>query len=172
MSGVVILLIFFVGFPILFSVGEFILGFNLAKRFDFGKSFLLTAIAFLILFYVFRLFYVILWSVGHSYDGSFFYNFNRNYDDLFDWVDMSYSIYYVLDRRWGIHLPDFLYQNWINVSVMEILFYPFVGAAISFVAKLWRGKALQKFGGFVLLLMIFGFYLYVIVHWMYLAMGL
>jgi hypothetical protein len=178
MSDIAFVLAFLIGFPILFSIGVFTLGLKLARKFDFRKSIFLIAITFAIAFYIFRLFYVLLWSIVSIYsefslhEGSFVSNLVSEYEFLFSWVDTGESLYYVLYRRSGIYLPDVLYQNWLGVSVMEVLFYLFIGVIISVAAKLWKGKLLGKIGAVLLLLATMAFYLNVIVHWMYLAMHL
>ena len=162
-----------------FSIGVFIFGFKLARKLSFTKSIISVAMVFTIAFYIFRLFYVILGSVRSiysnfsAYEGSFVVSdFVSVYGDLFSWVDMGESLYYVLDGRSGFYLPDVLYQNWFGVSVMEFLFYLFIGVIVSIAAKLWKGKLWGKICAVFLLLATTAFYLDVSVTWMYLAMRL
>ncbi len=164
-------LVVIAGFPMLFSVVMFLLGLNLAKKYDYRKSILLIAIVFAIAFYVFRLFYVILWSITPNYEGTFVDNLSLNYEHLFGWIDTGESLEYVLDRRYGIGLPEVLYHDWFGLSVMEILFYLFIGAVISFSVKLWREKPQKKFGISLLVLVTLAFYFYVVIHWVYLVIS-
>jgi hypothetical protein len=164
--------IYIMGMPIVFIIGFFSLSFYLAQKFDFLKSLILVSLLFAIAFYVFRLYYVLILSMMPAYEGSLGYNLSRVYEDLFAWVDTGECLFYIFDRRAGIHLPDVLYENWLGVSVMEVGFYLFLGVIISVAAMLWKRKLPGKLGAVLLLLPTMAFYLNVIVHWMYLAMRL
>lgn len=160
-----------VGFPIVFSVVMFALGLNLAKKYDFKKSFLLVALIFAIGFYIFRFFYVILWSIIPNYQGTFVDNLSLNYEHLFGWIDTGENLEYILDRRFGIEFPEVLYHDWLGVSVIENLFYLVIGAVISFCIKLWRESPKKKIGASIVLLLALAFYSYTVIHWVYLVIS-
>ena len=165
---------FVLGIPVAFSIVLFVLCLRLVQKYDFWKSTLLVSTIFSIAFYVFRLLYVVILSIRDlSYGDSFSENFGYNYRDLFEWVDTAHSLSYVIDRRFEIHFPQTLYFNqWLGVSIMEVLFYLSLGLVITVTAKLWKGGSPRKLGAPALLLPIWVFYLYVIGHWMYLSMHL